>query len=244
MNVVRMNIRNCGGTERLGPTLYHSGLSTDVGAVARALIAQESLPRLALVGFSMGGNLVLKLAGEWGREAPEQLHAVAAVSPAIDLAASADALHLPQNRLYEQFFLWTLRRRLRRKSRLFPGRYDIARLHHARTLRNFDDQVTAYYFGFEGADDYYSRASALPVIEKIAVPTLVLHSQDDPFVRILPATHARLLANPNIRYIETESGGHCGFLAAANGYDGRWAERTVIEFLSHDYMNLQAFDPG
>jgi predicted alpha/beta-fold hydrolase len=95
MNVVRMNIRNCGGTERLGPTLYHSGLSTDVGAVARALISQESLPRLALVGFSMGGNLVLKLAGEWGREAPEQLQAVAAVSPAIDLAASADALHLP-----------------------------------------------------------------------------------------------------------------------------------------------------
>jgi predicted alpha/beta-fold hydrolase len=95
MNVVRMNIRNCGGTERLGPTLHHSGLSTDVGAVARALISQESLPRLALVGFSMGGNLVLKLAGEWGREAPEQLQAVAAVSPAIDLAASADALHLP-----------------------------------------------------------------------------------------------------------------------------------------------------
>jgi predicted alpha/beta-fold hydrolase len=117
-------------------------------------------------------------------------------------------------------------------------------LRRASTLRNFDDQVTAYYFGFEGADDYYSRASALPGIEKIAVPALVLHSQDDPFVRILPATHAGLLANPNIHYIETERGGHCGFLAAANGYDGRWAERTVIEFLSHHYMNLQAFDPG
>ena len=96
MNVVRMNVRNCGGTERLGPTLYHSGLSADVGAVARALISEESLTRLALAGFSMGGNIVLKLSGEWGRDAPDQLHAVAAVSPAIDLAASADALHLPQ----------------------------------------------------------------------------------------------------------------------------------------------------
>ena len=231
MNVVRMNVRNCGGTERLGPTLYHSGLSADVGAVARALISEESLTRLALSGFSMGGNIVLKLAGEWGRDAPDQLHAVAAVSPAIDLAASADALHLPQNCLYEQFFLWTLRRRFRRKSRLFPGRYDIARLRRARTLRSFDDQVTAYYCGFEGADDYYLRASAARLIERIAVRTLVLHSQDDPFVHILPETRDRLLANPNIRYIETEKGGHCGFLTDREGYDGRWAERTLIEFL-------------
>ena len=102
MNVVRMNMRNCGNTEKLTPTLYHSGLSADVGAVAEELIREDGLERIALVGFSMGGNLVLKLAGGWGDQAPPQVKAVATVSPAMDLAASADALHSWRNRLYEQ----------------------------------------------------------------------------------------------------------------------------------------------
>src|SRR5207237_7061225 len=103
MNVVRMNQRNCGGTDRQGPTLYHSGRSDDVAAVAHELFERDKISRLALAGFSMGGNLVLKLAGEWGREAPSQLRAVAAVCPAVDLAASADALHNRSNRLYEYY---------------------------------------------------------------------------------------------------------------------------------------------
>lgn len=232
MNVVRMNVRNCGGTEALGPSLYHSGLSADVGAVARALLQQENLPRLALLGFSMGGNLVLKLAGEWGREAPSQLRAVCAISPAVDLNASAAALHRPGNWIYEQYFLWNLRRRMRRKARLYPGRYDLRRLRRVWTLRDFDDRITAHYCGFSGADDYYARASASRVLERIAVPALLLHSSDDPFIQILPETRARLKANPNLCYVETERGGHCAFIAEADGYDGRWAERSAIEFLS------------
>src|ERR1022692_3353738 len=113
MNVVRMNQRNCGGTNALAPTLYHSGRSPDIAAVAHNLIAQDHISRLALAGYSMGGNLVLKLAGEWGSSGPREFRAVAAVSPAVDLAASADALHAPSNRLYESYFLWNLRRRLR-----------------------------------------------------------------------------------------------------------------------------------
>ncbi len=232
MNVVRMNVRNCGGTEALGPTLYHSGLSADTGAVARALLAQEDLPRLALLGFSMGGNLVLKMAGEWGREAPPQLRAVCAVSPAVDLAPSAAALHRPSNWIYEQYFLWSLRRHVRRKARLYPNRYDARRLRRVWTLRQFDDRITAPYCGFTGADDYYTRASAARVVERIAVPALLIHSNDDPFIHILPETRARLRANPCVQYIETEHGGHCGFLADPDGYDGRWAERTVVEFLA------------
>src|SRR5579872_1107815 len=170
MNVVRMNMRNCGGTEALGPTLYHSGLSADVGFIARALLAEENLPRLALLGFSMGGNLVLKLAGEWGREAPPQLRAVCAISPAVDLAPSAAALHRPGNWVYEQYFLWNLRRRLRRKARLYPNRYELQRLRRVWTLRQFDDRITAYYCGFAGAEDYYARASASRSVERIAVP--------------------------------------------------------------------------
>ena len=232
MNVVRMNQRNCGGTDRLAPTLYHSGRSHDVGEVARTLVAREKLSRFALVGFSMGGNLVLKLAGEWGREGPAQFVAVAAVCPSIDLAASADALHRPENRLYEYYFLWKLRRRLREKARFFPGHFEIARGRGVASLRDFDDKVTAYYCGFAGAEDYYQRSSASRVVDRIAVPTLILHAANDPFIRITPESRARIAANPHITFHETDDGGHCSFLAAPNGYDGRWAERQVVDFLS------------
>ena len=153
MNVIRVNQRNCGGTDGLAPTLYHSGRSPDVAAVARNLIEQDHISRFALVGYSMGGNLVLKLAGEWGSTGPREFRAVAAVSPAMDLADSADALHLLGNRLYESYFLWHLRRRLRGKARLFPAAFDAGRLRGVKSLRDFDDKVTAYYCGFQGADE-------------------------------------------------------------------------------------------
>ncbi|MGD0513753.1 MAG: alpha/beta fold hydrolase [Terriglobales bacterium] len=231
MNVVRMNQRNCGGTDALSPTLYHSGRSQDIAAVAQNLIRQNQISRFALVGFSMGGNLVLKLAGEWGREAPPQFCAVAAVCPSMNLAASADALHLAGNRLYEYYFMWQLRRRLRMKARLFPHVFDTLRMRGVTSLRDFDDKVTAHYCGFEGASDYYQRSAAANVVDRIAVPTLILHAANDPFIRILPETRQKILSNPNIIFVETEDGGHCSFLAAADGDDGRWAEREVVEFL-------------
>jgi len=231
MNVVRMNQRNCGGTDALSPTLYHSGRSQDIAAVARNLIHEDRISRFGLVGFSMGGNLVLKLAGEWGREAPPQLRAVAAVCPSMNLAASADALHLVGNRLYEYYFMWQLRRRLRVKARLFPQVFDTARMRGVTSLRDFDDKVTAHYCGFEGASDYYERSAAANVIDGIAVPTLILHAANDPFIRILPVTRQKILSNPNINFVETEDGGHCSFIAESDGDDGRWAERQVVEFL-------------
>ena len=231
INVVRMNQRNCGGTDRLSPTLYHSGRSQDVAAVAQNLLEQDRISRLALVGYSMGGNLVLKLAGEWGRQGPPQFCAVAAVCPAMNLAASADALHLPGNRLYEYHFMWKLRGRLRAKARLFPKVFDTSRLRGLTSLRDFDDKITAYYCGFEGASDYYERSAAANVVDRIAVPTLILHAANDPFIRILPETRRKILSNPNITFVETEDGGHCSFLAEPEGDDGRWAERQVMEFL-------------
>jgi uncharacterized protein len=232
MNVVRMNQRNCGGTEGLAPTLYHSGRSQDIAAVAQNLIRQDQISRFALAGFSMGGNLVLKLAGEWGSNGPGEFRAVAAVCPAINLAASADALHQRGNRLYEQYFLWNLGRRLRTKARLFPGAFDVSRLRGIRSLREFDDRITAFYCGFKGADDYYDRAAAAHVIDRIAVPTFILHAANDPFIRILPETRQKILDNPQITFLETQDGGHCSYLAARNGSsDGRWAETQVVEFL-------------
>jgi predicted alpha/beta-fold hydrolase len=231
MSVVRMNMRNCGGTEHLSATLYHSGLSADVGAVARVLLEEEQLPALALAGFSMGGNLVLKLAGEWGTETPAAVRAFAAVSPAMDLSASADLLHRPRNRLYEWYFLRGLKQRMRHKDRLFPGRFDLSALRGLRSIRDFDDRITAPYGGFAGAEDYYHRASARHGIARIARPTLVLHAEDDPFILLLRETRERLRANPRVRLEVSRRGGHCAFLAPPNGYDGRWAERRIISFL-------------
>ncbi|MBZ5596727.1 MAG: alpha/beta fold hydrolase [Acidobacteriia bacterium] len=231
MNVVRMNQRNCGGTDSISPTLYHSGRSADVAAVAHHLIEHDRISRLALAGFSMGGNLVLKTAGEWGREGPAEFRAVAAVCPSMNLAASADALHLLSNRLYEFYFMWQLRRRLRAKARLFPDVFDPSRLRGVHTLREFDDKITAYYCGFAGADDYYDRSAAANVVDRIAVPALILHAANDPFIRIIPETRQKIRSNPNITFLETEDGGHCSFLAQPDGDDGRWAEDQVIGFL-------------
>ncbi len=229
MNVVRMNMRNCGGTDHLTPTLYHSGLSADVAAVFRALRDEKRLQKIFVAGFSMGGNLVLKMAGEWGSDAPAELKAVAAISPAADLAASADAMHVGANKMYEWKFLVGLMRRYKRKAALFPDIYKEAPRWPA-SIREFDDVVTARYCGFTGAQDYYDRAAAARVVDKIAVPTLVIHANDDPFIRILPETRAKLIANPYVTLLETDHGGHCAFLAHPNGDDGRWAERQIISF--------------
>ncbi len=233
MNVVLMNQRNCGGMDHLAPTLYNSSLSGDVAAVARELIEKDGVSRLALAGFSMGGNLVLKLAGEWGKDGPPQFRAVGAVCPAVDLAPSADALHEPANRLYELYFLMQLFRRLRRKAKLFPGQFDVSRLKGVSSVRAFDDRITAYYCGFTGADDYYARAAAANVVERVAVPTLIIHAANDPFIRMQPETLKKIAANSNITYLEPEDGGHCAFVGEPNGDgdDGRWAERQVVEFL-------------
>jgi len=229
-------MRTCGGTERLAPTLYHSGLSGDVGAVLRAVVEKKNLRRVGLVGYSMGGNLVLKLAGELGVEAPPELKAVAAVSPAADLAASADAMHDWSNRIYEWKFLLGLMRRFNRKSELFPALYKKTSRWPS-SIRAFDHEITAPYSGFLSADDYYTRAAAARVIDKIAVPALVIHAADDPFIRLLPPTREKIHANHHVTLLETSHGGHCAFLASPNGYDGRWAERQIIHFFRAHSMN-------
>ena len=229
-NVVRMNMRTCGGTETLTPTLYHSGLSGDVGVVVRHYAERFGLERVALVGYSMGGNLVLKLAGEWGSRSP--LCAVAAVCPAVDLAPGADALHEPLNRGYEWRFLHGLLARYSRKAKLFPGIYaDRKSIGPVRSIREFDNKIVARYWGFRDADDYYDRAASARVVDRIAVPTLILHAQDDPFIRLLPESRSKLLANPHICFVETRHGGHCAFLSRDPGNEIHWAEATVMRFL-------------
>ncbi len=231
-NVVRMNMRSCGGTDEICPTIYHSGRSGDVAAVLAEIVERHHVESVALVGYSMGGNLVLKFAGEAAAAPPPQLKAVVGVSPLMDLAISSAALHEPQNRIYEWHFLRNMIARVRRRAQLFPEIYGSAEIQKIRTMRLFDEHIVARYGGFTGADDYYHSVASSQYADRLSIPTLILHSVDDPFIRLLPSTCDVLAANSNVTFVETQRGGHCAFLESAGpGYDGRWAEKTLLGFL-------------
>lgn len=230
-NVIRMNMRSCGAGEQFSPSIYHAGRSEDVAVVMAELARAQLIRSFALVGYSMGGNLVLKLAGELGAVPPPYLKAVVGVSPVMDLVASAAALHEPQNRLYEKRFLTDLLKHFRHKVELYPDLYSVDGLNKIRTIRQFDEQVVARYGGFAGADDYYRSVASSNRVQDITVPTLILHALDDPFIRMTPDTRAKLVANPRVTLVETRHGGHCAFLSLEPGDAGYWAERTLLDFL-------------
>lgn len=233
LNVVRMNMRSCGGTDELSPTIYHSGRSGDVGRVVETIVGEHGLRAIALVGYSMGGNLVLKFAGELGAAAPAQLKAVVGVSPLMDLAASSAALHRPRNRMYEWHFLRSMTARVRRRMAMYPRIYADARVERIRSMRDFDEEIVARYGGFRGADDYYYSVASSQYAGALRVPALILHSQDDPFIRMLPETRQALLGNSHVTLVETRHGGHCAFLEAGRSDgQGYWAERTLLGFLT------------
>jgi hypothetical protein len=229
-NVVRANQRNCGGTEKLTPTLYHSGLSCDIRAIVMELIEHDGLPEIFAAGFSMGGNLVLKMAGEFADHAPPEIRGFVAVAPAFDLTTCADALAAPRNSIYNRRFVRGLKDRMRRKAKLFPERYPIDGMRGIRTVREFDDAITARYCGFRDAEDYYAKSSALRLAGAIRRPTLILTAQDDPFVPYASFENAAIRDNPYITLIAPRHGGHCAFIAAENGDERFWAEARIVEF--------------
>ena len=231
LNVVRMNMRSCGGSDELSPTIYHSGRSQDVAAVVEKIIEIHALRKIALVGYSMGGNLVLKYAGEVALNPPAALKAVVGISPLMDLAPSSAALHKPQNRIYERHFLRSMLMRMERKIALFPAIYSGESLPKIRSMRDFDEYIVARYGNFLNAGDYYTRVASSQYARDFTVPTLIVHSLDDPFIVMLPQTRQELMDNPHVTYIETQHGGHCAFLSPDAGSDGYWAEKTLLGFL-------------
>lgn len=235
-NVVRMNLRTCGGTEHLTPTIYHGGLTDDLREVVRQFIEDDRLSRIILAGFSLGGNMVLKLAGEYGANPPKEVLAVCAVSPSIDLTASAALILKRSNWIYNRDFVNRMKQRIRLKHRLYPDRYDISGLWKIRTLRDFDNRFTARAHGFADAEDYYYQASSIRVIDRIHIPTLIIHAHDDPFIPFAPMRDPAITNNPYILLIDTERGGHVAFLSRAAGptkldVDRFWAENRLVEFL-------------
>jgi uncharacterized protein len=229
-NVVRLNQRNCGGTENLTPTLYHSGRSGDIRSVIAELAERDGLPEIFAVGFSMGGNLVLKMAGEIGDTPPPELRAFVAVAPSLDLAACADAIAEPRNFLYERHFVRGLKSRMRYKAKLFPGQFPLDGLDRVRTVREFDDVITARFCGFRSAADYYAQSSASRAIAGIRRPTFILTAQDDPVVPFASFEKPAIRENPIITFLAPRYGGHCAFISAAGGDARFWAEARIVEF--------------
>jgi len=228
-NVLRVNQRNCGGTEHLTPTLYNSGLSGDYRAILEELVRRDRLPEIFFAGYSMGGNLVVKMGGELGAHPPRQLRGICAVCPSLDLAGMAKASNKFANLLYQWYFLWSFRKRMHRKAKLFP-RFCQKGLWRLWTMRAWHETIIAPCCGYDSADDYYFRASALRVIDQIHVPTLILAAQDDPIIPVGAFCSPRFANNPFISVETPEYGGHCGFVSRNGGEERFWAERRVVDF--------------
>jgi predicted alpha/beta-fold hydrolase len=228
LRVVRIDLRGAGRGEALARRGYHGGCSDDVRVALTDVRRRCPGSPLVLIGLSLGGNIVLKLAGEAAAVTVPGLERVVAVSAPIDFERCAALLALPRNRFYEAHYVRYLLDQVRRQGRHFP---DVPRIRFPRrlTLRLFDELCTAPRSGFAGARDYYRRASALPLISSFAVPAFILTARDDPFIAVEPFEELKVPGHVEVHI--TERGGHLGFL----GWDGaggvRWAERRVVEWV-------------
>jgi predicted alpha/beta-fold hydrolase len=216
----RFNFRTCGGTEHLCDTLYHAGLTSDL----RYLL--EQLPEPAfLAGFSLGGNVAVKLAGELAEDGSRLIRGVAAISTPLDLAACARRISEPDNRIYERRFVERMRARL-----LATGRYPASQFAGLRTVWDLDDRITAPSFGFGTAERYYRTQSAIGFLDRVRVPALLIQAKDDTFVPFEVFERTEVRGNPRVELLATSYGGHLGFL-------GRrphrfWAEDAVMEWMN------------
>jgi uncharacterized protein len=224
----RLNLRSCGGTESLAPSNYHSGQTSDVLHVLRELKHASSAP-IFLAGFSLGGNVSLKLAGELEESGRDLLAGVCAVSTPIDLAACANALGRPANRIYANRFLSRLKEKIRTRNRQAPDVYTLEYLNKVRTIYDFEDYYTARLFGFGTAANYYKTQSSNQFLERIRVPALIITAKDDPLVPFSTYDHPEFQRNPCLRLVAVDHGGHLGFIARRR--PRFWLDGLVMDWL-------------
>jgi predicted alpha/beta-fold hydrolase len=229
--VVRIDLRGVGHGVRLARRPYHGGLSADVRVALAEMHRWSPRSPLAVIGLSLGGNLALKMAGEARENPVAGLDVVVALSPPIDFERCAALLAQPRNRFYERYYVSRLLVQVRQRERLFPA---TAPIHFPRrmTMRLFDDLYTAPTWGFDGAQDYYRQASALPLIEHIAVPSLILTARDDPFIDVAPFENLR--PSPYVEKRILDYGGHVGFIGRDGRGGLRWAERQAADWVTKE----------
>jgi hypothetical protein len=220
----RFHMRTCGGTEHLCQTLYHAGLTSDLLAVLRESRKEGRAPAF-LVGFSLGGNVVLKLAGEMGESARDFVQGVCTVSAPLDLAACARRIGERDNRLYEARFVRAMRRRL-----AATGRYRRREFADLRSVVELDDRFTAPSFGFGDAANYYRTQSAIAFLAGLRVPALLVQAKDDTFVPFGIYESAAVRSNPWIQVMATDHGGHLGFIGRRpNRF---WSDEVIMEWIA------------
>ncbi len=224
--VHRMNLRTCGGTEHLCQTIYHSGLTGDTKIILEE-IAGRHLGPVFLAGFSLGGNMALKLAGELGETS--LLAGVCAVSTPINLAECVRQIDRPSNLVYARRFLARLKDRIRRKSRFSSDTYTTSNLNEIKTIWEFDDKFTAPLFDFGTAANYYSTQSASRFLHSIRVPALILTAKDDPLVPFRIYDHPAFESNRALELLATEHGGHLGFLSQTK--PRFWLDGVLLDWM-------------
>jgi predicted alpha/beta-fold hydrolase len=223
----RFNMRSCAGTEHLsGKALYHSGQTSDLAAVLRAIKGRAPV---FLAGFSLGGNVVLKLAGELGEAAKGLIAGVTAVSTPIDLAACARRLQARSNFIYSNRFLGRLKQRVALKERLTPGSFSLDGLDRVKSVYEFDDKFTAPAFGFGTADNYYATQSSNQFLHRIRVPALLVQAKDDPLIPFQVYNHPAFSNNPWLRLFAVDHGGHLGFVSKTK--PRFWLDHVLVQWM-------------
>lgn len=246
-SVIRINIRNCGGSEKKTPTLYHAALTDDVEATFDYIAKELPFAPIALAGYSLGGSIITHTVAKWGKRLPSNLKAMVCVSTPFNLVSTTRTMHNGfMNRMYMKKFLLGFMQSMKSKAAEFPELYPQDAGYGYDDFYAFDKQWTAPAFGFDSASDYYNRASAFHVIPQVELPTLIIHSEDDPLVPYCAPTRDAFEANPNLRLLLSKHGGHCGFFGAkaANSLiwrdvDRWWAENRVIEYCAFLFEKSQ-----
>lgn len=231
---VGLNFRSCSGEPNLTARFYHSGETEDIRFIIREMRRRHPGVPIGAIGFSLGGNALLKFLGEEGDNANELLSAAVAVSVPYDLGAGAD--HLDESvigRFYTKIFVKSLVEKMVTKTHLLPAHCDLERARHARSFRDFDDAITAPLHGFDGAQDYYTRSSSANFIDRIRIPTLLLHSEDDPFLPAAAIPREAMARNPFVSASIQKTGGHVGFIHGTPATPRFWAEESGSAFLAH-----------
>jgi len=230
-DAVAWNLRGCSGEMNRKVRFYHSGDTADLDTVVRHVLKEKRYRRLALVGFSVGGNIVAKYVGELGSEAVEKIYRAVAISVPCDLQGSAEKIARPVNKIYLVRFLRMLREKIRRKAALFPAEISAEPLRRVKSFYDFDNLYTAPLHGFRDAVDYWQRSGCARFLHQIAVPTLIINAANDPF--LTPGCYPREPARKNpCLYLEIpDSGGHVGFIEF-NTQGEYWSERRTVQFLN------------